>query len=551
MLYLLLALPSLILVIYTQDTTTFLLSLYILVYLYALLKTTKYNFVLLPFLLIVPLNLYYIFLFKSVLSEQILSIVLETNVQEGWHFIGARIYFYISIFFLWVIFCLYFCYKNFKQPKVWKHRSRYWILAVGFIHFSFMFFLQQQISRQIDQATEAQENFLVREKNGFLQDIKQTYPLGLIVSIYDLWIEQQKIQQAFQHNQKFKFNAQQIKNPTQKEVYILVIGETSRRSNWQLNGYVRGTNPQLSQQRHLVNFPNFLAISTETRTSIPVMLTRKPAQQVYQFNFNEKSILSAFKEAGFKTYWLSMQQKFGAFDTSTSVYAKEAEYMQFLNHTDYKNSGGLDTVLLPELTRIIQNDENKQFIVLHTLGSHYNYAHRYSKEFNHFRPSLTDISGYSLQDIKYKQELLNSYDNSILFTDQMLNGVIEALKKQNIVAFMLYSSDHGEDLFDQNCEQSGHGLRTVNNLEISGFAWYSDKYAQINPKKIAQLHHNASNRLNQKIIFPTLLDAADIYLPKDPLDKSMLKKLDVYPRFVLGGINYDTALKEGKCQEIR
>ena len=140
MLYFLLVLPNLALVIYTQDITTFLFSLIVLVYLYAILKTTRYNIILLPFVFIVPFHLYYIFLYHAVLSEQILSIVLETDLQEAWQFVGAKIYVFIALFFLWVMFCLYFCYKNFKHPKNWQHRSRYWILAVGFIYFSLMFF---------------------------------------------------------------------------------------------------------------------------------------------------------------------------------------------------------------------------------------------------------------------------------------------------------------------------------------------------------------------------------------------------------------------------
>lgn len=548
MLYFFLVIPNLMLAVYTQQFYLFFFSLSILAYLYALLKTTKYYVIIFPFFLFIPCYAYYVFLYHAPPSEQILSIVLETNIQEALHFIGAKIYIYSGILLIWSLFCFYYCYKNFKNPIIWYHRSRYWILVVGSIYFSFSFFLQE-VNYQAEDVR--QENFLAQEKNTFLQDLKSTYPVGLFISFYDLLIEQQKIQQAFQINKKFKFHAQQKKNLANKEIYVLVIGETSRRANWELNGYQRSTNPLLRGQKNLVNFSNFLAISTATRSSIPIMLTRKPAEQVYQFNFNEKSIISAFKEAGFKTYWLSMQQQFGTFDTSTSVYAKEADHMMFFNHTDFKNAGLKDDILISELKNVIKTDENKKFIIIHTLGSHYNYAHRYPKEFDYFKPSLMSVSGYSLQNIKYKKELLNSYDNSILFTDYVLNSFIDILKKQELSVFMLYSSDHGESLFDKNCSQSGHGLRTKDNLEIASFIWYSDQYKKINLEKITMLTSNAKNKLNQKIIFPTLLDAANITISNDSFDRSILKEVKEYPRLVLGGVNYDTAPKEGECQEIR
>lgn len=546
----LLLLPSLYLLLLTEQYNFFLLNIISIFVLYSLIKSTKYSLVFLPLLWLLPAYLYYIHIYKSAISEQVLGIVLETNAQEAWSFLGASVYWYLFLCGIWCLACSYLCYLHYKQPIVWQHRSRYWVLVIGLIYFITNFYLQKNISDEINQAVGSEENFLVQERNGFLQEIKQTYPFGFFISLYDLWHEQEKIQQAFNHNKNFSFESVSTLAQHQKQVYVLVIGETSRRENWQLNGYARATNPRLSQQSNLVNFSDFLAISTDTRSAIPMMLTRKPAEQVYRFNFTEKSIISAFKEAGYATYWLSTQQRFGAFDTSTSVYAKEADTVVFLNKADYKQAGELDQVLVPVLSKIIKKDEAKQFIVLHTLGSHYNYAHRYPEQFNLFKPSLSDITGYSLQDKKYKNELLNSYDNSILYTDYVLNAIIMELEQYNIPAFLFYSSDHGEDIFDQECTQSGHGLTTKRNLEIASFAWYSEAYKKYFPEKVLQLHKNQHRKVNQTAIFPTLLDAAHIQIPNYGLNKSILKPFGDYPRLVLGGKNYDTTQKEGICQEV-
>lgn len=552
MVYFFILLPNLCLWLNNQNYSILLLSFCVLIFLYAIKKSTKYSFILLPFLWLVPPYLYYIFLYQSPISEQILSIVLETNLNEAGNFLGASIYWYILTWILWCIGCVYLCIKHFTRPKIWKNSSRYLIIGILTLYFGMVYILQQQLSNSVNKNFVGSDNFLIKEKNALVQDLKQTYPLGILITSYDLWQEQKKIQHAYDQNKKFKFHARYVGTfpEQQKQVYILIIGETSRRDNWQLNGYQRATNPLLSQQKNLVNFSDFLAISTETRTAIPVMLTRKPAVQVYRFNFPEKSIISAFKEAGFKTYWLSTQQRFGEFDTTTSVYAKEADEVMFLNQANYQQSGALDSALVPVFAKVIKKNELKQFIVIHTLGSHYNYIHRYPTQFNVFKPSLNEVTGFSLQDSKYKTELLNSYDNSILFTDYVLNEFIKKIEQYKISAFMFYSSDHGEALFDEGCHQSGHGLSMKNNLEIASFAWYSDAYKNNYPEKALKLQQNQYRKINQTAIFPTLLDAAQITIQNDELNRSILKKFDNYPRIVLGGKNYDTTEKEGVCQEI-
>ena len=533
----------------------FIFSLITLIYLFSILKTTKYLFILFPLFFLVPLYVYYISIYGVPISEQILAIVLETDFQEAWNFIGYQIYFYIFIFLICCVGCIFVLYRNYKCPWIWSHRSRTWVFWAITLYFLIAIVANAQLVTELEEnLSDEQNNFLINEKNDFLQELKNTYPLGLFISVYDLIKEQEKINKAFDGNQKFTFNAKMSRNEDKniKKVYILVIGETSRRNNWQLNGYERQTNPLLSQQKNLVNFSNMLSISSATRSSIPMMLTRKPAEQVYQFVFSEKSIISAYKEAGFKTYWLSTQQKFGPHDTSTSVFAKEADSITFMNTANYLDQGGVDSILIPSLEKIIKKSEMKQFIVIHTLGSHYNYAYRYPKEYNIYKPSLNNLEKYSLQSKKFKNELINSYDNSILFTDYVLNGFIEILKKQqNTESFLLYSSDHGEDLFDNNCEKSGHGLATQFNFEIASFAWYSDKFKENYGEKVENLFQNHDRKLNQTAIFPTLIDASNIEIPADKLDRSILKKYKAYPRIVMGKEDYDQASFDGVCNEIQ
>lgn len=552
-LLLLLSAPNFYLYSKNLNIHTLLLSMIITTYLWAMIKSSRYFIVLYPFVTIVPFILFYIYFYDISINEQILSIVMETNTQEALGFLGANIYAYSIFFLVFLVGVTVLFWQNHRTPIIWTHRSRWWVvIAVSSIAIIGVVTNQVLATEIDDNFSDFSNNFLVEEKNSLVQELKKTYPLGILISFFDLYQEQTKINTAFAKHQRFTFQAAPSSTLVNKQLVVLVIGETSRRANWQLNGYAKQTNPLLSAQANVVNFTEMLSVSNATRTSIPMLLTRKAAEQVYNYNFAEKSIISAFKEAGFDTYWISTQQKFGAYDTSTSVYAKEADDIIFLNKTNYSNQGETDEVVLPVFNKILDSQAQKTLVVIHTLGSHFDYSHRYPSSFDNFKPSLNDIEDYSLQDKKYKQRLINSYDNSILYTDYVINELIDSMRAQTETeSFLLYSSDHGEDLFDGQCDKSGHGNETAHNFEIASLAWYSPRFAANHTDKVQNLKANANKPVNHTSIFPTLIDAADITIPNYALDRSLLGSLSAYTRLVLGGKDYDNNTQQGICREIK
>lgn len=533
----LLFIPNLLYFFYSKDLNVLLISFFINVFLISILKSSKRLILLFPFYFLTPFVLYYIYKYNTSVSEQILSVVFETNYQEAIQYIGIGFFNFLVLLLFWGSFTFYISYLNFKKPLIWTHRSRLWVLFLGSIFLICSSFFSLMFET---------------ENNTFTKDLNKTYPFGLFFAFENFIIEQNKINKAFKVNESFKFGILSKDNSNESQTYILVIGETGRRNNWSLNGYSRDTNRLLSKQKNLANFSNMISITTATRSSVPMIITRKPVSKINNYDFPEKSIISAFKEAGYSTYWISTQQKFGAFDTSTSVFSKEADHILFLNKTNYTEKGEKDGVILPVLNDILNNNERKRFIVIHTLGSHYDYSYRYPESFNIYRPSLSDISNYSLQNSNVKEELVNSYDNSLLYTDYFLNQIIEVLKKKNETSsFLLYSSDHGEDIFDNGCNKSGHGNDTKYTYEIASFAWYSDLYEHKNPEKIKWLLKNKNRKINHTSIFPTLIDAANFMIPNDQLDRSVLKNFQNYNRIVSNGVDFDKVTPKGICKEIK
>ena len=90
-----------------------------------------------------------------------------------------------------------------------------------------------------------------------------------------------------------------------------------------------------------------------------------------------------------------MQVPLGAHDSTISTYAYEADIIKFFSYSDYSQRGEYDTKLMPYLSRILSESTKKKFIILHTLGSHFNYMDRYPKDFDIFKPSLYDIKNPS------------------------------------------------------------------------------------------------------------------------------------------------------------
>jgi glucan phosphoethanolaminetransferase (alkaline phosphatase superfamily) len=271
----------------------------------------------------------------------------------------------------------------------------------------------------------------------------------------------------------------------------MVIGESSRYDRWSLNGYARETNPLLSQEANLVALPDVITSVSATRLSVPVIISRKPATQSLKDGFSEKSFLTAFKEAGFKTFWLSNQISFGKFDTPVSVFAKEADVVDFLNLGGFTDNSNYDEVLFGPLKHALADPAPKKLIVLHTLGSHWNYSHRYPKQFDKWQPSLFGVDKPVYTDIRIKEQLNNSYDSSILYTDWFLAHVIDALKETQAAGL---DAVRGRPRPDPVRQQLPPGLpRPQHAVRIPrpGLRLVFGRLPERNPDKVAQLRATA------------------------------------------------------------
>lgn len=381
----------------------------------------------------------------------------------------------------------------------------------------------------------------------------ESWPFGLAARGYDFYKERRYLSELNERSASFSFGARQLDGTPAPEIVVMVLGESSRYDRWSLNGYKRETNPLLGKEGNLVALSDVITSVSATRLSVPVIISRKPATQSLKDGFSEKSFLTAYKEAGFKTWWLSNQISFGQYDTPVSVFAKEADVIQFLNLGGFTNHSNFDDVLFEPLKRALADPSPKKLIVLHSLGSHWNYSQRHPKEFDKWQPSLFGIDKPVYTDLKIKPQLNNSYDNSILYTDWFLAQVIGDLKATGQLASLVYVADHGQTLYDGSCKLAFHGHNTQYEFHVPAFMWYSEQYRERYPAKVAALHKNRKAKLATENFFHTMLDVADIRYPDDRMAWSFLNPdFKLHKRVVdsYGWTNYDNATMKGDCREV-
>jgi heptose-I-phosphate ethanolaminephosphotransferase len=347
-------------------------------------------------------------------------------------------------------------------------------------------------------------------------------PFGIFPQAYTANALYREALRDAQQAQGFSFGARRPSPPKGPEIYVLVIGESSRAMNWQLYGYPRKTNPKLSRHEDLVVFHNVVTQAAVTRRSVPLILTRGSIEDE-QRTAREKSIVSAFREAGFYTYWLSTQQR-DPFTGAINRYPREADVTRFFDRR-------VDGALVETVKEMLAQDggkHDKMLFVLHTLGSHFTLTSRYPGGFGPFPDADGKLGEHQL--------LINQYDNTIAYTDQVLSDLIDLLKQRPGIKGVYFTSDHGENLRDDSRGLFGHYMNNEYDLPIPMMFWYSEEFARRHPDKVAAARTNAMRPINTRVVFHSLLDMAgiDVHDPETPHLSVFSPHLGDIHRLVMG-----------------
>lgn len=260
------------------------------------------------------------------------------------------------------------------------------------------------------------------------------------------------------------------KQSSKPRLIILAIGETAREKNFSLYGYEKNTNPLLSKQDIYV-FNNVVSCGTSTAVSVPCLFAHQTRET---FNANDakyaQNLLDIAQKAGYNILWKENDD--GCKNVCNRVETIDAQ--KFLNTKHCFDDYCHDEFLLEGLEDKIKDLKKDTLIVLHMMGSHGpTYFKRYPDSFKKFEPfcNTSDLQKCT------PEEIINTYNNTILYTDYVLSSLIDILKRQpQIESGMLYVSDHGESLGENNIYLHGlpYSMAPSEQKEIPMILWLSN-----------------------------------------------------------------------------
>lgn len=283
-----------------------------------------------------------------------------------------------------------------------------------------------------------------------------------------------------------------LMNPVKKFTYVapkeiddtymvFIIGETTRWDHMGILGYDRDTTPKLAQEKNLVAFRGE-SCDTATKLSLRCMFVREGgAEDNPQRTLKEQNVFAVLKQLGFSSSLYAMQSEVWFYGNTM---ADKFSYREQIA-AEPRNSGKQvdDMLLVEELKRSIdEHPKGKHLVILHTKGSHFSYVQRYPRSFAKWTPECVSIDKECS-----KEQLINAFDNSVLYTDTVITDVINQLRDKRAIIF--YASDHGESISEhKHLHGTPRNMAPPEQFRVPLLVWASDKYLS-DPDRARSFEH--------------------------------------------------------------
>lgn len=282
---------------------------------------------------------------------------------------------------------------------------------------------------------------------------------------------------------------------------VVVVGETARAANWGLNGYARQTTPELAEMS-VINFPKVVSCGSNTEVSLPCMFSPTGRRNYDAKGIRQhESALHVLEHGGIKTIWRDNQS--GCKGVCSDLEQQRPDRNQ--DPLLCANSECFDEILLNDLEAELNKNKRGMVLVLHQQGNHGPaYFRRYPAAFRHFTPTC-DTADLGLCS---REQITNSYDNALLYTDHFLSEAIRRLQIQSSHdAALIYVSDHGESLGEKGIFLHGlpYQIAPREQTEVPMVMWLSQGFAASTGLDVDCLKSRARQPLSHDYLFHSLL----------------------------------------------
>lgn len=299
---------------------------------------------------------------------------------------------------------------------------------------------------------------------------------------------------------------------------VLVVGETVRAQNWGLNGYARNTTPQLAQAA-VINFSDMHSCGTNTEASLPCMFSPFGRRNYDEDKIrSHQSLLHVLEHAGISTLWRDNQS--GCKGVCDGLESQSLRNTQ--NPVLCAGGQCFDEILLDDFPSEVRKKPGDRVIVLHQLGNHGpSYFQRYPAKFRQFVPTCetSELGKCS------REQIVNSYDNAILYTDFFLTETIKQLQGlADYETAMMYVSDHGESLGEKGFFLHGmpYPIAPQEQTRVPWVIWLSPAFTQSRRLDLGCLSERAHAYTDHDALFSSVLGLMEIKT------RDYDRKLDVF-----------------------
>lgn len=439
---------------------TFLLTLcfYLFVILIPITKVRKYLLVSLYIIIAVKvfIQVSYYNLYPFNISASTIFILIESNLTEALEYSNAYLNEY-NLFLALILFLPLFglnkVYNTFREFSIKNYHEMIFCFGILLLF-------------------------------GYVYSYKNFWKInlyGIILNSFEEYEKQTALYDEYELDKptgQFS-NVVNTKPSSSKRIFVLIIGESTTRHHMGLYGYSRQTNPMLSKiKNELSIFKDVISPHTHTIMSLSKIMSLNNYEDNRQLE--KGSLIQLMNQGGFNTYWISNQRPVGLHENLITKMAQASDNTYFLNTRNFNNVGIYDDVVLPPLAKVL-NQDHDLFIVIHLLGTHSGYKQRYPPKFEFYREK--DKAPLGLKN-DISNRINNEYDNAVLYNDSIVYEIIELVKKKNNSSFVLYLSDHGEDVYQvSNMASHTETMGTYPMYDVPFVLWTSPKFKSEFPRE--------------------------------------------------------------------
>lgn len=373
------------------------------------------------FLIVVSsISSYFMDTFGVIIDKDMITNVYETDIKEASDLMTVS---FLIHFILTAVFPSLFIWKvKFSESSYVKELMKK-LICIG-VSFSLAIGLYFVFSKHI--------NPFFRNHKEMRMYLNPSYPIQSVIRFIKVQIKA-KSYKALVPIGEDATKVQQEK----KRLFVLIVGETARAANFSLNGYSVKTNEKLELRKDILNFSNFYSCGTMTSVSVPCLFSKFSRDEFGDDKLHYENLVDILQKTNTRVIWRDNNSG-GSKGVADRI--KDAKYL-----------GGdpFDETMLQGIQESLDEIYEDTLIVFHQEGSHGPaYYKRYPKAFERFTPICTKPT----LDQCTREEVVNVYDNTILYTDYFINETIEVAKKnsEKYETMFLYVSDHGESLGENN-----------------------------------------------------------------------------------------------------